>query len=176
MSTLATILAALAEVSKLVGEHEETISNLQSDNSYLSERHGELHAELCAVEARERSLRQEIDSLRCQNEDLRRGLNFEGVKSYMFSTGNELMRQGNKIGAIKGVRKVAGAWGLKDAKDLVEFFGEHIVALQVAKEYMAKEGTRLCREGNKVDAIKGVRQATGWGLKESKDYVDSFAF
>lgn len=34
------------------------------------------------------------------------------------------------------------------------------------------EVRRLAASGKKIEAIKEVRAATGWGLKESKDYVD----
>lgn len=30
------------------------------------------------------------------------------------------------------------------------------------------------RAGNKINAIKAVREVTSWGLKEAKDYVDGF--
>lgn len=30
------------------------------------------------------------------------------------------------------------------------------------------------KEGRKIGAIKKVREQTGWGLKESKDYVDKY--
>ena len=33
----------------------------------------------------------------------------------------------------------------------------------------------LLAQGRKIEAVKQVRQATGWGLKESKDYVDALA-
>lgn len=31
----------------------------------------------------------------------------------------------------------------------------------------------LISQGKKIDAIKLVRELTGWGLKEAKDYVES---
>lgn len=37
-----------------------------------------------------------------------------------------------------------------------------------------EEGHRLALEGHKVEAIKVYRKATGVGLKEAKEYVDSF--
>lgn len=33
----------------------------------------------------------------------------------------------------------------------------------------------LIAQGRKVEAVKRVRETTGWGLKESKDYVDALA-
>jgi len=34
------------------------------------------------------------------------------------------------------------------------------------------EARALKQEGKLIDAIKTVREATGWGLKDSKDFVD----
>jgi ribosomal protein L7/L12 len=31
----------------------------------------------------------------------------------------------------------------------------------------------FARQGRTIEAIKRVREATGWGLKEAKDYVDT---
>lgn len=42
-----------------------------------------------------------------------------------------------------------------------------------ARTYMEREGARLWQEGNKILCIKGVRECTGWGLKESKDYSEA---
>ncbi len=33
---------------------------------------------------------------------------------------------------------------------------------------------RLLAEGRKIEAIKYVRKATGWGLKEAKEYVEHY--
>ena len=38
---------------------------------------------------------------------------------------------------------------------------------------MAKMVSDLCSEGRVIAAIKAVRTLTGWGLKESKDFVDA---
>lgn len=42
-----------------------------------------------------------------------------------------------------------------------------------AISYMEKEGGKLWAEGNKIQCIKGVRECTGWGLKEAKDYSEA---
>ncbi|MCL2848773.1 MAG: ribosomal protein L7/L12 [Micrococcales bacterium] len=36
------------------------------------------------------------------------------------------------------------------------------------------EARALAAAGRKIEAIKRVRDATGWGLKQVKDYVDAF--
>ncbi len=33
----------------------------------------------------------------------------------------------------------------------------------------------LIAQGRKVEAVKRVRETTGWGLKQSKDYVDALS-
>jgi large subunit ribosomal protein L7/L12 len=42
----------------------------------------------------------------------------------------------------------------------------------VAAQGWELEARVLKQAGKLIDAIKVVRQATGWGLKESKDFVD----
>lgn len=49
-----------------------------------------------------------------------------------------------------------------------------------ANAYMAKEGSRISRILNpkvgegKIAAIKVVREITGWGLKDTKDFVEAY--
>jgi ribosomal protein L7/L12 len=42
----------------------------------------------------------------------------------------------------------------------------------VAAGSMDDEARTLLAKGQKIVAIKLVRERTGWGLKEAKDYVD----
>jgi len=39
--------------------------------------------------------------------------------------------------------------------------------------YMQREGGKMWADGNKIGCIKGVRECTGWGLKEAKDYSEA---
>jgi ribosomal protein L7/L12 len=41
------------------------------------------------------------------------------------------------------------------------------------QESWAEEVRNLVNQGNKIEAIKRVREATGMGLKEAKNYVDT---
>jgi ribosomal protein L7/L12 len=92
-----------------------------------------------------------------------------------------LVTDGNKIEAIKRVRELTGL-GLKEAKDYVE--GLPLAALHelptpappagnddLAAPDLA-EVSALLAGGNKIAAIKRVRELTGLGLKEAKDYVE----
>ncbi len=98
-----------------------------------------------------------------------------------------LLASGNKIAAIKRVRELTGM-GLKAAKDYVESLpsvpldaarraaggapvdsgGAHLADLSADPEVRA-----LLAAGNKIAAIKRVRELTGMGLKAAKDFVDS---
>jgi ribosomal protein L7/L12 len=94
---------------------------------------------------------------------------------------SELLARGNKIGAIKLVREQTGL-GLKEAKDYVDALEAGTApALPVVSppapsalsgEALEQEARALVERGNKIGAIKLVREQTGLGLKESKDYVD----
>jgi ribosomal protein L7/L12 len=89
-----------------------------------------------------------------------------------------LLARGQKIEAIKRVREATGL-GLKEAKDYVEALAAGApVALPTARLAEVSAGDiegevyALLARGQKIEAIKRVREATGLGLKEAKDYVD----
>lgn len=89
---------------------------------------------------------------------------------------HEMLQRGEKIAAIKLVRE-ATALGLKAAKDLVESW--HVVAerpmgrARVHSDWEA-EARQLVKRGDKIQAIKLVREATALGLKEAKELVESW--
>jgi ribosomal protein L7/L12 len=91
-----------------------------------------------------------------------------------------LLAGGNKIAAIKRVRKLTGM-GLKEAKDYVEALpaGDTASAFVDAPRDRPGDPTAdpevraLLAGGNKIAAIKRVRELTGMGLKEAKDYVEA---
>lgn len=92
-----------------------------------------------------------------------------------------LLASAGKIHAIKRVRELTNM-GLKDAKEYVESLerGEapaRPATIDPFDERMAPDDLQqaariLVQQGNKIAAIKLVREQTGWGLKEAKDYVD----
>lgn len=47
-------------------------------------------------------------------------------------------------------------------------------AHQRVRNYMLREGGKVWAAGNKILCIKGVKEVTGWGLKEAKDYVEEW--
>jgi ribosomal protein L7/L12 len=85
----------------------------------------------------------------------------------------ELLNAGNKIEAIKRLRGTTGL-GLKEAKDLIESYERGEAAPLSGFEKPAGRGTNLSydlpreaidalRGGNKIEAIKIVRESTGVG-------------
>jgi ribosomal protein L7/L12 len=93
-----------------------------------------------------------------------------------------LLAQGQKIEAIKGVRELTGL-GLKEAKDYVDALQRGgalpVLPATAASEavtasapQLEQEARMLLAQGQKIEAIKRVRELTGWGLKEAKDYVE----
>lgn len=54
---------------------------------------------------------------------------------------------------------------------------EHLGLPEPSREHISdelkSELTKLVRENEKIKAIKRLREATGMGLREAKDYVDS---
>lgn len=94
----------------------------------------------------------------------------------------EFVRAGETIQAIKAVREETGL-GLKDAKDFVDALAaSDPVALPPRGSPAAVANFRpdaatlaLVREGRKLEAIVAVREASGMGLKEAKEFVEALA-
>jgi ribosomal protein L7/L12 len=93
----------------------------------------------------------------------------------------DLVARGQKIEAIKRVRELTGL-GLKEAKDYVERLPQ-IVTLAAApatearadEREVEREARALLASGDTIGAVKRVRELTGWGLKESREYVQSLS-
>jgi ribosomal protein L7/L12 len=92
----------------------------------------------------------------------------------------QLIAQGKTIDAIKRVRELTGL-GLKESKDyvdqlpkmapLTQFAAEPVPSMPTAA--VEQEIRQMLMQQQKIHAIKRVRELTGMGLKEAKDYVDS---
>jgi len=95
----------------------------------------------------------------------------------------KLAADGDKIEAIKAVREHTGL-GLKEAKDYVEAipnvvplanFG-HAAPVDHATadmEMVKRAAWDLVAKGQKIEAIKLIREHTSWDLKRSKEYADA---
>lgn len=77
----------------------------------------------------------------------------------------------DKIKLIKLVRIETGL-GLKDAKDFVE--GNYKMNPSVSDTELQEKVQEMLQSGiGKIKATKYVREQTGFGLKEAKDFVDN---
>jgi ribosomal protein L7/L12 len=91
-----------------------------------------------------------------------------------------LLAEGKKIDAIKLMRET-NRMSLEAAKDSVEAIEKHgrptlgemgmMSTIRLAQE-LSREVAELVSKGEKIEAIKLVRERTGLGLKEAKDIVD----
>ena len=86
------------------------------------------------------------------------------------------LEQGNKIEAIKRLRAATGL-GLKEAKDIVD--GQRAsgrpsrrsVASMLSLPFAVSEAMK---QGNRLEAIRLLREQGGLGLEEAKDAVEAF--
>ena len=84
------------------------------------------------------------------------------------------LQQGNFIGAIKLLR-AAGGIDLQQAKAAIE---QHIDKTKAAATravgtgFDVPEVTEALKQGNKIDAIRILREKTGLGLAEAQDAVE----
>ncbi|MEM8612110.1 MAG: ribosomal protein L7/L12 [Cyanobacteria bacterium P01_H01_bin.105] len=96
-----------------------------------------------------------------------------------------LMEQGRKIDAIKLLRSVTEC-GLKEVKDYVETFPNLGPLPNCSTPSMASHPAvvtdidreqvwALREQGQKIRAIKLVRESTGWSLKDAKAYVEQLS-
>ena len=84
------------------------------------------------------------------------------------------LAHGDTIEAIKLLRAATGL-GLKEAKDAIDAQASETEAQMPAPtaDKLPPEVMAALQRGEKVEAIKLLRAATGLGLKESKDLVDA---
>jgi ribosomal protein L7/L12 len=94
----------------------------------------------------------------------------------------EMLARGQKIEAIKRVRELTGL-GLKEAKDYVELLPRVMTLASAAPATVARpdqheieqEARALLASGDTIAAVKRVHELTGWGLKESREYIQSLS-
>ncbi len=82
---------------------------------------------------------------------------------------------GQTIEAIKLLRAATGL-GLKEAKDLIDAYQQgKPLSVQIASaiDQLPASVMAALQSGNKIDAIKQLREQTGLGLKEAKDAVEA---
>ena len=87
----------------------------------------------------------------------------------------DALDSGNTIEAIKLLRQSAGL-GLKEAKDAIDAHqrgSAMVTALGNALGPLPASVIEALQSGNKVEAIKLMREHAGSGLKEAKDAVEA---
>jgi ribosomal protein L7/L12 len=84
-----------------------------------------------------------------------------------------LYREQKLVEAIQYVMRTQ-KWGLKESKDYVDKVIGRLKESQKNETAKNLDETviQLCKTGKKIHAVKLVMEQTGWGLKESKDYVE----
>ncbi len=88
----------------------------------------------------------------------------------------EALQRGNIIDAIKLLRDAKGV-GLKQAKEALDQYlrGNPVNAAPASlSRTPSPDVVRAIQQGNKIEAIRLMREQTGLGLKEAKDAVDSY--
>ncbi len=85
-----------------------------------------------------------------------------------------LLRKGKKVTAVKVVRNRTG-WGLREAKEFVDKLevGAPLTRSSISEVDLTKKARATLQQRGKLFAIKFVREHTGWGLKQSKEFVDN---
>lgn len=90
----------------------------------------------------------------------------------------EALQLGDTIEAIKRVRAATGL-GLKEAKDMIDNHAAGIPVTLVSlndNHPLSDAVMRAVGNGNKIEAIKLLREQTGLGLKEAKDAIDTLPY
>lgn len=102
----------------------------------------------------------------------------ETIPEHIKAQALTLIAEGRIIDAIKVVRQFTNL-GLKEAKEYVEQLQKNRSVLpppvSKKKEFSPEiqdQVRELARQGQKIEAIKLVRQHTDWGLTQAKDYVE----
>lgn len=129
------------------------------------------------------------EALRTQKQSSLADANANGIPDDIEAEIMQLVRAGKKIEAIKELRELSGL-DLKEARDAVEALERGETLSQLGVEWQSggaaigqagsmvssvdmSEITQLLKAGQKIEAIKRLRQATGLGLKESKDAIEA---
>ena len=86
----------------------------------------------------------------------------------------DALRRGEVIEAIKLLRASTGL-GLKEAKDMIDqhFRGKPVGMVAAYLGQLPSSVIAALQKGNKIEAIRLLREQTGLGLKEAKDAVEA---
>lgn len=85
------------------------------------------------------------------------------------------LQRGSTIEAVKLLRKSTGL-GMQEAKDLIDRHERGRaapVSIGIPRATLAPEVAAAMQAGNKIEAIRLLREKTGMGLKEAKDAIEA---
>ncbi len=85
----------------------------------------------------------------------------------------DLLERGNKIEAIKRLRELTHV-SLQEAKNLVEGGNSDTAESSARSGEMPSAAIAALHRGNKIEAIRHVREAQLIGLKDAKEFVEAF--
>jgi ribosomal protein L7/L12 len=94
----------------------------------------------------------------------------------------ECLEKNQKIHAVKVLVDETGL-GLKESKNLIDGIEDFLRGNTLStnpsensssQDQIEQEVKQLLAQNRKIEAVKYVKETTGLGLKESKDYVDKF--
>ncbi len=85
----------------------------------------------------------------------------------------DLVEAGKTIEAIKVLRQATGL-GLVEAKNRVDNWGSHGAAPEpeVDRTALDAEVRSIVAERGEIAGMKRLRERTGWGLADTKAYID----
>jgi predicted RNase H-like nuclease (RuvC/YqgF family) len=149
--TFVLVVAALSEkLVTLENQRGEMEDHIRADHAEMDVMQGRLTEYSRECE----SLRDENSNLRTENYNLKDRLySLESKVRYQHSLEDECARLKEEVLKLK--------------------YGSGTPSERVSA-YMRTEGERILADGNKILCIKGVKECTGWGLKEAKDYVEAY--
>lgn len=161
-----TFVIMCAAMSEKMVEQQNTILDL---TTHLASHHETMDADQRTISDLRDQL-EEVWGLREANERQKRTIS---DLSYKVEHYDSLRRENERLSAE--VRE------LKLATYKVKYGGQ--TPEEVANNYMKVEGLQVCNRprspdpnvfSGKIDCIKVVREMTGWGLKEAKDFVEAY--
>ena len=82
------------------------------------------------------------------------------------------LERDEKIQAVKDARDATGM-SLKEAKEFVDMVEAESHEDRAASKDMHRQVAQYLQAGQKIQAVKYVREQTGLGLKEAKEFVDT---
>lgn len=151
-----TFVMMVAMMSEKLVEKETELGELRA---HLAMHHADMEADADLIT----TLREEHTNLRVQNENL-------------IDANNRQRRTIAELeGKVRDVEWIRPEYERMKQELLTLKYGGEKDPHKRAEVYMTREGGKTWASGNKIECIKCVRECTGWGLKETKDWCEQNA-